>query len=191
MPSTEHIWASFNKQLFAFIKHNLKDDASSRDVLQDVFLKIHLKKSTLQQEHKLSSWVWQITRNTLLDHIKTRKNLTELSETLSAPENESNFNIEFAPCLRPFALQLPADDREAILRVDFEGMPQKEFAKKEGLTYSAAKSRVQRARLRLKELFIGCCRMPADRYGNILDVIPGKNCTCHRRPSPTGVVSSV
>jgi len=191
MPTTEYIWSSFHRQLLAFIKHTLKDEHKSRDVLQDVFIKIHLKKDTLQHEQKLSSWVWQITRNTLLDHIRTQKNLTELTDTLSAPESEPNLNIRFAPCLHPFAEQLPKIDREAIMMVDFGGLPQKKFAEREALSYSAAKSRVQRARKKLKELFLSCCQVPVDRYGNILDVATEKKCNCQQRLSQEGDVSSM
>ena len=46
--------------------------------------------------------------------------------------------------------------------------PQKEYAKQHGLSYSATKSRIQRARQKLKASFVACCNLQSDTYGNII-----------------------
>lgn len=191
MTSTEHIWTSFHKELLAFISHSLKDRSASEDVLQDVFLKIHTRQHTLRDESRLVSWVWQITRNTVLDHFRTQKLYTEIDDSLPDTDEDPAFNWRLAQCMLPFIQNLPKQHREAILKVDIEGMSQKEFAERQGISYTAAKSRVQRARVHLKGLFLECCHLPADAYGNILDVIPRKKCDCDQRPQPGRAVSSV
>jgi RNA polymerase sigma-70 factor (ECF subfamily) len=50
------------------------------------------------------------------------------------------------PCLPRVLSELSAEDREAITLCDLQGMAQAEFARTTGLSLSAAKSRVQRAR---------------------------------------------
>jgi RNA polymerase sigma-70 factor, ECF subfamily len=45
-----------------------------------------------------------------------------------------------------------------------------------GISLSGAKSRVQRARKKLKELLLECCHFEFDRYGTVFDYHP-KNCT--------------
>lgn len=189
MQSTEFIWSSFHKELFGYIRHSIKDDEASRDVLQDVFVKIHLKRDMLKDDNKLVSWVWQITRNTVLDHFKAQKPYTELNESLPAPATERNMNIEFAQRMEPFIRNLSADYQQAIRLVDIQGISQRQFAEIAGISYTAAKSRVQRARIQLKKLFLQCCLIPTDRYGNILDMIPRKNCSCSQRPNPERLVS--
>jgi RNA polymerase sigma-70 factor, ECF subfamily len=191
MHTTEFIWTSFHKELHAFIRHSLRDEMASDDVLQDVFVKIHTRRHTLNDEGKLVSWVWQITRNTVLDYFRTKKQFTELPVELALPHQENPFNATFAQCISPFIHNLSPQHKKAIEKVDIEGMPQKQFAEQEGISYTAAKSRVQRARLHLKALFLQCCSMPADKYGNILDMIPQKNCRCKERPSPHTLVSSM
>ena len=191
MKSTEHIWSTFNKELFAFIRHSVKDEETSKDVLQDVFFKIHTKRHTLKDEKKLVSWVWQITRNTILDHYKTSRNLTDLTEFIPAPVDEPNFNGLFALAMKPFIGTLPEPYRGAIIAVDIEGISQKDYAEKAGISYTAAKSRVQRARKQLKNLFQQCCEAHADIYGNIYDVSPKKNCTCQQRLNDHYLVSSL
>lgn len=191
MQTTEAIWSSFHQELYGFIRHSIRDDETSKDVLQDVFYKIHIKKHTLKDEHKLISWVWQITRNTVLDHIRAQKHFTELPEYLPYPTGEPNFNSLFARTMRPFIHNLPEDSRDAILLVDLEGMSQKEYALKTGISYTAAKSRVQRARKQLKELFEQCCKTESDIYGNIVNVTPKRNCGCEQRLNDHYLVSSL
>lgn len=195
MLSTEHIWNSFHKELLGFINSSLKDRSASQDVLQDVFLKIHTKRHTLKDEQKLVSWVWQITRNTILDHLRSRKllagNSDDIPENIPGTNSEDTFNRLFAQSMFPFVQNLPKHYRDAIIRVDLEGMSQKQFALESGISYTATKSRVQRARLHLKALFLQCCAMPADKYGNILDMIPQKKCSCRERPSAHTIVSSM
>lgn len=191
MQTTENLWSSFNKELYAFIRHSIKDEESSKDVLQDVFYKIHSKRNTLKDERKLVSWVWQITRNAVLDHFKLQKRFTELPEFIPYPANEPNFNGLFVQSLRPFINRLPGPSRDALLHVDIEGMSQKEYALSRGISYTAAKSRVQRARKQLKDVFQQCCETESDTYGNILNAVPKKNCNCHKRLNDHYLVSSI
>ena len=75
--STEIIWKEFNKELLRFIIKRVKDNDLAHDLLQDIFIKIHLKISTLSDSDKLTSWVYQITRNSIIDHYKKQKHFTE------------------------------------------------------------------------------------------------------------------
>ncbi|GCE50080.1 hypothetical protein KTH_49490 [Thermosporothrix hazakensis] len=64
---------------------------------------------------------------------------------------------------------LPPLYREALELTDLRGMSQKEPGEKLGISFSTARSRVQRARQMLKDLMRGCCRIVTDQYGNILE----------------------
>jgi RNA polymerase sigma-70 factor (ECF subfamily) len=49
-----------------------------------------------------------------------------------------------------------------------EGLSQRELADKLGISYSGAKSRVQRGREKLKNMVLQCCEVATDKYGNVL-----------------------
>ena len=72
--------------------------------------------------------------------------------------------------------QLPPKYSEALLLTDYEGLTQKELSEKLGISLSGAKSRVQRARKLLKEMYMKCCHIEFDRNGTIVDVYP-KSCS--------------
>nr|WP_305800354.1 sigma factor-like helix-turn-helix DNA-binding protein [Thiolapillus sp.] len=84
-----------------------------------------------------------------------------------APVAEIAAVDSLAECL-PRALQdLDAADREAIKLCDLECMKQAEYARAKGISLAGAKSRVQRARRRLKQALQACCQIRYDESGSI------------------------
>jgi RNA polymerase sigma-70 factor (ECF subfamily) len=176
--TTETIWKAFHHELFNFINKRVKDKDISNDILQDVFIKIHLKLKTLSDKDKLASWVYQITRNSILDYFRKQKPKVSLSDNLIELEEEKVFNAELANCLKPMIEQLPDNYKEAILQTEMGVLSQKEYADKLGISYSGAKSRIQRARQQLHTLFNECCSIESDKYGNIMEHECKKDCGC-------------
>ena len=68
--------------------------------------------------------------------------------------------------------ELSASDREAITLCDLQGMAQADFARAKGLSLSAAKSRVQRARVRLRAQMSVACQVTLDDTGRVADFVP-------------------
>lgn len=180
---TARIWSDFNRNMRRFLRQRVPVAQDAEDLLQDIFVKIHLKLPTLTKRESLPAWIWQITRNTLLDYHKKnrlRQTLPDLAETLPDEPDPQELNHLLAGCIRPFLDMLPPAQREAIVLAGLEQLPQKMLAGRWNLSYSGAKSRVQRARSDLFELFNQCCRIEADAYGNIMEAgcmqDPGRSC---------------
>jgi RNA polymerase sigma-70 factor, ECF subfamily len=57
-------------------------------------------------------------------------------------------------------------------------LSQKDYAKKTGISYSGAKSRVQRAKIKLKDLLMKCCHYQFDKYGTVIGIYPAGCCCC-------------
>lgn len=68
--------------------------------------------------------------------------------------------------------ELSPEDREAITQCDLQGVSQAEYARHAGLSLSAAKSRVQRARLRLRQRMTLACQVRFDDAGHVSDFVP-------------------
>lgn len=179
MTATENIWNNFHDELFNFIQKRIRNKEITNDILQDVFVKIHTKINSLKEEDKLKSWVYQITRNSVLDHFRKSKQIDSIEKDFPEEIESQTFNNELTKCLIPFVKQLSPDFEEAIRKTDLGKLSQKEFAEEIGISYSGAKSRVQRARQELKELFSDCCEINTDKYGNIIEhKVCKKNCGC-------------
>src|SRR5512145_1818391 len=113
---TERIWIEHSDQLRGFIHRRIPDTSVVDDVLQDVFVKIQTKIASLKDETSLQSWLYQITRHTIIDHFRSRKPEQELPETLDLPEpQQSRVLEELAECVRPMMDALPEKYRLPLL----------------------------------------------------------------------------
>jgi RNA polymerase sigma-70 factor (ECF subfamily) len=174
----EALWDRYNRQLLAFIRSRVSDDFEAEDLLQDVFVRIHLNLCCLRNLSKLESWIYQITRNAITDHYRLRKDLLELPETLSVEDEYpiEDLEAEIASSLKELVLELPPSYREALLLTEYGGLNQKELAEKQGISLSGAKSRVQRARQMLRDMLLACCHFELDHGGRIIDY--QERCCC-------------
>ncbi|MEJ2196698.1 MAG: RNA polymerase sigma factor SigZ [Ignavibacteriaceae bacterium] len=176
--STETIWNNCRQLLSQFIRKRVNDQSAVDDILQDVFVKIHSNIETVNNKEKISSWIYQITRNTIIDYYRNKKQETELNESSliyeDNHENESYLRLEKG--LMKMINRLPPIYSEALLLTDYEGLTQKELSEKLGISLPGAKSRVQRARKLLKELYMKRCHIEFDRKGMMVDVYP-KTCS--------------
>ena len=71
-------------------------------------------------------------------------------------------------------MQLPEKYRKAVEATDLKGASQKAHAEELGLPTSTVKSRVQRGRKMLGNLFHECCSYELDARGNIMVIRPGQ-----------------
>ena len=166
---TADIWEEFNEELLEFIKTRINNVETAKDILQDVFVKIHRNRNTIKSNEKLMSWVYQITRNTIIDYYRKRKiNTSRYKLERSLPVEIGDSTFDFTRCLKPFIVHLPHKYKDILLKTTYGNISQKKYAKMNDLSYSATKSRIQRARQKLEELFIKCCAVQADPYGNII-----------------------
>ena len=183
---TEHAWEAFHAPLHQFIRRRVADEATAEDLLQEVFLKIHQQGANLRDARRLESWIYQITRNLIIDYYHSNHHrLTTLDdvEVLDLPEELPDDDIvsELLPCIRAMVLALPDQDRQALILTEYQGLTQKELGERLGLSFSGAKSRVQRAREKLKQELLACCHFELDRRGHILDYYP--HCECCEQAS--------
>jgi RNA polymerase sigma-70 factor (ECF subfamily) len=178
--TTEQVWETFHVPLQQFIRRRVSDETAAEDLLQDVLLDIHQHIDTLRDVKKLESWIYQVTRNAIIDYYRSTRATTTLEEpeVSRLPEELPDEDIvtELLPCVRAMVLSLPAQDRQALILTEYQGLPQKELAARLGLSISGAKSRVQRAREKLKQQLLACCHFELDRRGHIIDYQP--RCVC-------------
>ena len=174
---TEHIWHTFNIKLKHFIRKRVSNDETAKDILQEVFLKIHTHIGTLRNTEKLQSWVFQIARNTIIDYYRRRKPLSQIDESLAAWEGDNDLEAkeELSDCIKEIIMALPEKYREALILTEYQGLKQKDLEKKLYLSSSGAKSRIQRGRLKIKEVLLSDCHYELDRAGITPDYQP---CCC-------------
>ncbi len=84
--------------------------------------------------------------------------------SLNYSEAKEFFNIVY-----PFLENIPEKYAQAVFLTDWYGLSQVELAKRLDISVSGAKSRVQRGRGKLKELFFQCCDFEFDSRGSVIN----------------------
>jgi RNA polymerase sigma-70 factor, ECF subfamily len=171
--NTECIWHELSHNLRRFINKRVANEYDAEDILQNVFIKIHENSVYLNDGTKLQTWVFRITNNAIIDYYRSTKSGMDYTTLADIASDEIQLNddvkAEAAACIKTILQHLPDKYREAIILAELTHLPQKDVAAALGLSLSGAKSRVQRARKKLKEMLLGCCQFEFDRRGGVID----------------------
>jgi len=165
-------WHQHEAELRGWLRHRLGNAADAEDLLQDVFLKAVRQGERFCAIANARAWLYEVARNALADRMRLARKTVELPEDLSADTEEAAAVDSLAMCLPRVLSELSPEDREAITLCDLEGLPQDEYARRKGLSLPGAKSRVQRARKRLREQLTQVCQVRLDAAGQVSDFVP-------------------
>lgn len=175
--ATEPAWEDLQRRVRAFVRRRIRNPADVDDLVQRVFLRLHRGLGTLRDDERLHAWIHATARNVVTDHYRASARQREWPAGVAAdmddlmvegPDVENATLHELAGCMPPLMAHLSAADREALQLTEIEGRTQVEAAAQLGLTLSGMKSRVQRARRRLKGVVEECCRVELDRRGSVV-----------------------
>jgi len=177
MNPTPAPWQDVAAQLRPFLARRV-EAAALDDVLQDVFIRAQRGLAGLRDEERFTSWLFQIARSSIAEHHRTRAR-HPLPDAPDAPEiaaepadDDRDAARALACCISIFVARLPSPYREAITLVELEGLTAREAAEMVGVSVSGMKSRVQRGRAQLRQLFEACCEIALDARGKVIDYSP-------------------
>ncbi len=176
-PPFEDLWLEMHEPLCHFVCSRTATVEDAEDILQDVFLRAYHHLGAVRDPERLQSWVYQIARRRLIDHYRARRQWVELPETLIVEdEPQTDDGAELLESLRDVVDGLPEPYREALVLTDLQGLRQQDLAGRLGISLSGAKSRVQRARQKVKDTLSRCYTFELDARGGLMDYSP--YCCC-------------
>lgn len=166
-------WRQHQAEIRAFLKNRAGSADEADDLLQEVFLKaLHQGKDFCSIENA-RAWLFQVARNLLVDRLRLSKELVPLPDDLRAETPPQADPVDLlSHCLPRVLSELSVEDRDAIMLCDIQGITQKAFAERLELSLPAAKSRVQRARLRLRAHLAEACQLTFDDEGKVCCFVP-------------------
>jgi RNA polymerase sigma-70 factor, ECF subfamily len=178
MPSLQIVAEEFRSEIFAYIQSKVGDPATADDLTQETFVKVGraLAKGTTPEHFR--GWLYQIARNTIIDFVTESRRFVPLDDSIvnretGNSERYDSCDTEFRKQLFSYTLKvietLPAEDREALTLTEVDGLSREELAGELGISLTAAKSRVHRARAKLRKTVQECCRLVTDPYGRVMD----------------------
>ena len=153
-PDLEQIYAEYGKKVMGYIRARVQRWADAEDLSSDVFEKVQRKLGDFDNSKaSVSTWIFTITRNTVIDYFRRSRPSEELDENLS-DDTEVDENLLNQECLSELAgalKALPEELRDLIVLRYYEQRPLTEIAEIMGLSYGAVKLRHQSALSKLRK----------------------------------------
>jgi len=164
-----------------FVHKRVRHRADAEDVLHTILVRIHEKLATLRAKSRTVPWAFQVARNAVSDHYRSRGARRTLPRIESGETSEEDVQRVVAGWLTEYVDRLPPRYREALALVDLEGKTQKELSRRLGISESGARSRVQRARAMVREMLLECCHVVLDARGGVVEYRKRRAPCCPQR----------
>lgn len=111
-PSLKEIYDSYSGLVYNLALNYVQNGEDAEEITQDVFLKVHRQMDTFRGDSKLKTWLYKITVNQCLDHLKARKR-----------KKRFGFRIPlFSPGAEDSGIEVPAFDHPGIQLEDKEAL---------------------------------------------------------------------
>lgn len=167
-------------EFYIFIKNYIFKKVQNTTITEDIVQEVMMKLIESHQKNRaianVKAWLFQVARNTIHDYFnKNNINSIEINETL-LEKNSDEFELSVYDYIIPMIQLLPKKYAEPLYWSDIDKISQIEIAKRLNINLSAAKMRIQRARLQLRELFVESCDIEYDTNGNLVTCTVKKNC---------------
>ena len=158
-PDLESMMRTYGNDVLRTAYMYVKDIHTAEDIFQELFIKADRNKESFRGESSVKTWLIRITVNACKDYLKSAYNrrvtpLQEFQENALMSENDFDGieRKETQQEVRNAVMSLPETHRDVVLCVYFQGMTVPEAAKALGLAEGTVKSRLSRAKDKLKQL---------------------------------------
>jgi len=179
-PAANLPWRDVRAELHRFVAARVPRSEVD-DVVQEALARIHRGVASVRDQDRLAPWMYQVTRNVIIDHLRRARPALPLDDEPSAepPSDDADEILArmLARCMTGFIAMLPAVYRQAITLVELEGLSQVDAAARLGIPVSTMKARVQRGRVKLRALVETCCAIGLDARGRVIEASP-RGVTC-------------
>jgi RNA polymerase sigma-70 factor, ECF subfamily len=162
----EELVNRYERKIFRLTLNITRNREDAEDAMQDAFMKSYSHLDKFQEDSRFYTWLVRIAANEALMRLRKRRpNQVSLDEPIEGeddvipqqiedwgPSPEQRFaQTEMREILRGVIEELPPDFRVVFVLRDVEGLSTEETAETVGISEAAVKSRLLRARLKLRQ----------------------------------------
>lgn len=163
----QQLFDTFSDKIYRLAVGLLQDEAEAESVVQDSFLRFFEHLDRFEGRSKISTWLYRVAYNASMDVLRKRRPFLSLNNDLDGedgpipspailidwrdvPERRLT-EAEISAELDRAITSLPEKLRAIFILYEIEGLSHSESAEVLGISVSAAKVRLHRARLALRE----------------------------------------
>ena len=146
----------YKDRLMNVIGRMLSSKEEAEDIVQETFIRVHQHRQSFNFQHCLSTWIYTIGLNLARNELRKRKKYKYYDIT-EMQGNESEFAVDpklpsrLSQVLSDAIDSLPEKYRTAFMLRDVQEMPYEEVASVLSVPLGTVKSRVNRARMMLRD----------------------------------------
>lgn len=176
------VWSEIEARLRPYIARRVASAADVDDILQETFVRMQRGIAGLRDGERFGGWVYRIAKHAIIDAARASAKQPIPSSSIANHQFEpgayesgaeaADLQAELGECVALFVARLPARYRAAITLTELEGLTQRDAADMLGISLSGMKSRVQRGRERIRDMFDECCRVSVDCRGRVVECEP-------------------
>lgn len=156
MLTKEEIYTQYRDKVFGYVRNHVNSPEDAEDITSDIFVKIYSKLDTYDESKaSLSTWIYSMTSNTVIDFYRTNHVHSEIPEDLSdegSTIEDEILNNESLELLADALGKLPQELMDIIVLRYYKGLTLQDIAVKMNLSYGVAKLRHREALGKLREM---------------------------------------
>ncbi|MCG8484017.1 MAG: RNA polymerase sigma factor [Clostridia bacterium] len=166
--SFERLIEKYQVKAYNIALRMMGNEEDAKDTLQDAWIKIYKSLKKFRQDSSFYTWIYRIVTNTCHDALKKRNRInqvTSLTDYSNSFEGEINDikdevhiperifeNKEYTQLLLESLDKLSTDHKQIIILRDVQGFSYEEISQIMACSEGTVKSRLSRARIKLKEI---------------------------------------
>lgn len=166
-------WREHEQELRGFLVTRMGDQEAAEELVQEVFLRAMNEGAGFCRLDNPRAWLFRVARNAATDRQRRTRPVEPVSEDIARSEPETPPVDELRACIARNLPMLREQDRVLLEACDLQGQPHQRYAAAHGLSVAAVKTRLFRARQRLRHQLIERCRVQFDEQGGVC---------CHAAP---------
>ena len=149
----EKIYEENYQKVFAYVHSHITNYHDAQDLSEYGFVKVYKKLDDFDEsKSSLSTWIYNITKNTVIDFYRTRHDQLELIDNYEYVEEDDPVSPTQLADLADALNKLDQEEKDIITLRYYKGYSLKEIAEMMSLSYGVTKLRHNSALKRLKEL---------------------------------------
>lgn len=147
------LYDRYKAQIFIYCLRMLNDRDRAKDVLQEVFIRMHTRRETYEPGTNFNGWIHTIARNLSINARRDIKDHTSFDEQMAyaGSHDSAAGDVALRDRLAEEIARLPEIYRESLILREYEGFSYQEIADTLGVAMSTIKFRIFKAREILRE----------------------------------------
>lgn len=153
----EQILSFYEKAVFNYCLHILKNSQNAKDAAQETFIKVYTSRKKIDPEKNIKTWIFTIATNTIYDFLRWKKRKNEISldaniETISDSETYYYTGEGIVSDVEKALEKINTQYKKALLLFYQQGFQYQEIAEILEIPINTVKTHINRGKEQLKEI---------------------------------------